>query len=114
MMSDKELNNYALELANMSLENGFDENAYILKILAENAIKNENTKFDTIPESTVDERIEELMNDFIYYFNSKDLKALQKVMKTIRRIISEIYHSANTREERDIILHELQVMQVIK
>ena len=64
--------------------------------------------------STVDERIEELMNDFIYYFNSKDLQALQKVMKTIRRIISEIYHSANTREERDIILHELQVMQVIK
>lgn len=112
-MKDAEMHQYAYNLAKMTLENGFDVNSYILKSIAEMSLRQQGIEVDLIPDSDIDDKIQELMQDFIAYYNSHTVITLEKVMQTIRRIVSEIYHDCENEQERMAVLKEIEIIKNI-
>ena len=112
-MNGEELNRYANNLAEMSLENGFDKDAYILKVLSEMWLKSNGKEVDLVPDSNVDETIQQMLNDFVAYHNTKDLQALKRFLIKSKQIISEIYHIAGTPEERKLVQNAIKSISLI-
>lgn len=113
-MTDIDLHRYANSVGGMALKDGFDEQGYILKALSDISLRLAGESVDLVPESQIDETIQSLINDFILYFNSHDIGALTNFLVKIHNILSEIYHSAETKEERQIILDSLRKISKIK
>lgn len=109
-MTDIELQRYANGVGSMALENGFTEQGYILKTLSEIYLRLSGESIDLVPESQIDETIQSLMNDFVLYFNTHDTGALTNFLVKIHSILSELYHSAETQEERQIISQKIKSM----
>lgn len=112
-MNSEELNRYANNLAEMSLENGFDKDAYILKVLSEMWLKSNGKDVDLVPDSNVDEKLKEMLDDFISYHNTKDLQSLKRFLIKSKQIISEIYHIAGTQEERKMVQNAIKSISLI-
>lgn len=112
-MNSEELNRYANNLAEMSLENGFDKDAYILKVLSEMWLKSNGKEVDLVPDSNVDETIQQMLNDFVAYHNTKDFQALKRFLIKSKQIISEIYHIAGTPEERKLVQNAIKSISLI-
>lgn len=112
-MNSEELNRYANNLAEMSLENGFDKDAYILKVLSEMWLKSNGKEVDLVPDSNVDETIQQMLNDFVAYHNTKDLQSLKRFLIKSKQIISEIYHVAGTPEERKLVQNAIKSISLI-
>lgn len=112
-MNEEELNRYANNLAEMSLENGFDKDAYILKVLSEIWLKSNGKDVDLVPDSNADEKLKEVLNDFVVYHNTKDLQALKRFLGKTKQIISEIYHIAGTQEERKLVQSAIKSISMI-
>ena len=93
------LDNLALELANKALQTHFDSEAYIVKYIAEKKLHDE----DLVPESQVDEFIKHLLNLFVTYSKNKNTENLMNLLMSLRQIISELYHTAGTKGEKDLI-----------
>ena len=102
----------ALELANKALNTSFDPEAYIVKFIAEERIK-ENKAKDIIPDSSVDEGIQLLLDLFVSYYNNKSVDTLEPFLLMLRQIISELYNTCNTDEERDTIRRFIVLSQGI-
>lgn len=113
-MRNVEMHQYAHSLAEMSLENGFDENAYLLKAVSEIAMHQQGISVDLVPDSDIDEKINDLMQDFVSYYNMRTPETLERVMRTIRKIISEIYHGCENEQEIQIVLKEIEMIKNIK
>lgn len=114
MMKNAEIHQYAHNLAEMSLENGFDENAYLLKAVSEMALRQQGIEVDLLPDSDVDEKINDLMQNFIFYYNMHSVETLGQVMQTIRKIVSEIYHGCENEQERQVVMKEIDIIKKIR
>lgn len=88
----------AKQLAENTLQRGFDVEAFI--VLCEIS-KLGNLEVDEVPDSSIDECIEELLNLFITYYNDKSVQTLKPLLETLRQILSELYHTCDTIEERN-------------
>lgn len=113
-MTDIELHRYANSVGGMALEDGFDEKGYILKALSDISLRLSGESVDLVPESQIDETIQLLMNDFVLYFNTKDIGALTNFLFKMHNILSELYHGAETTEEKQIITDEIKSISLIK
>ena len=102
----------ALQLANKALNNSFDPEAYIVKFIAEERLK-ENKAKDIIPDSSVDEGIQLLLDLFVTYFNNKSVDTLEPFLLVLRQVISEIYNTCPTTEERDEVRNFIILSQSI-
>ena len=112
-MTGAELDRYANGIAGMTLKDGFNEQAYIVKILSELSLKLSGESVDLVPESQIDETIQSLMNDFVVYFNTHDTGALTNFLHKMHNILSELYHGTETQEERRIISDEIKSISLI-
>ena len=113
-MTDIDLHRYANSVGGMALKDGFDEKGYILKALSDISLRLSGESVDLVSESQIDETIQSLINDFVLYFNSKDTGALSNFLVKIRNILSELYHSAESTEERKIITDAIKTISIIK
>ena len=86
-MSTDEL---ALDLARRALSNHFDPEAYIVKHIAEKRL---GIVEDIVPGSDIDEFIQRLLNLFVIYSKDRTADNLDKLLTTLRQIISELYNS---------------------
>lgn len=88
----------AKQLAEKSLEKGFDVEAFL--VLAE--IQRLQPIEDLVEESTVDEDINDISKLFIKYFYDRSVQNLEDLLISIRQMLSELYHTVETNEERDL------------
>ena len=96
-MSTDEL---ALTLANKALASHFDAEAYIVKYIAEKKLRIDK---DLVPSSNVDEFIQRLLNLFVIYSEDRTSENLNRLLLMLRQVISELYHTSETKEERNLI-----------
>ena len=101
----------ALELANKALNSGFDPEAYIVKYIAEKKLK--ENPVDLIPDSSIDEGIQLLLDLFVSYYNNKSVDTLEPFLLILRQVISELYHTCPTQDERDEIRNFIILSQNI-
>lgn len=113
-MTGTELDRYANGIAGMTLKDGFSEQAYIIKTLSEISLRLNGESVDLVPESQIDETIQSLMNDFVLYFNTRNIGALSNFLSKMHNILSELYHSAESTEERKIITDAIKSINMIK
>lgn len=102
-MTNIELHEQAHNLAEMTLSDGFDIDAYILKVISENELAKHDIQPDLAPESGVDECINDLLQVFLNYYKNGGIQPLEKMMQLLKSIISETYHSAENIEERQLV-----------
>lgn len=102
----------ALELANKALNSSFDPEAYIVKFIAEERLK-ENKSKDLVPDSSIDEGIQLLLDLFVAYFNNKSVDTLEPFLLMLRQVISELYNTCPTVEERDAVRNFIILSQSI-
>lgn len=95
----------AKELAENELKKHFDADAFL--ILAEIA------KLDAVPDSNIDEHIDTSKDMFAQYMRSRSRADLTAYMAQVHQIISELYHTVESVEEREIIKNELAKMTQI-
>ena len=110
MNNDINIHNFAYEKAKKELEKHFDPEAYIVMVLSEKNIDIPNTK--------IDNNINNLNNQFLNYLNIKEkyknneinkeelLNYLNQFMCLISKIILELYHSCSCVEEKETIKTE--------
>lgn len=95
----------AKELAENELKKHFDADAFL--ILAEIA------KLDAVPDSDIDEHIDTSKDMFAQYMRSRSAQDLTAYMAQVHQIISELYHTVESVEKREIIKNELAKMAQI-
>lgn len=100
----------ALDLAKRALSNHFDPEAYIVKYIAEKKL---GIVEDLVPGSSVDEFIQRLLNLFVIYSNDRTPENLNKLLIMLRQVISELYHTSETKSERDAIKQFILASQKI-
>lgn len=88
----------AKQLAENTLQRGFDVEAFL--VLCELS-KLDNLEVDEVPESNIDECIEELMKLFVTYYNNKSVQTLKPLIETLQQILCELYHTCETQGERN-------------
>lgn len=100
----------ALDRARKALQNRFDAEAYIVLALAEMRIGQ-----DRVPESTIDENISGMGDEFVRYMNAKAnyrngkikkeelLLHLDTFLNYISKITTELYNSCDCIEEKQKI-----------
>lgn len=101
----------ALQLADKALSRGFDPEAYLVKYVAEQRLKQPNE--DLVEESNIDEGIQTMLQLFITYYNSKTIEDLKQLLLVLRQIISELYHDCSQQEQKNEIKHFLELAQNI-
>lgn len=106
-MTDIELHEYALKLSENTLERVFDAEAYICKCIAETKLemansssKGKNLK-DIVPESNIDEQIEEMNTYFAKYMEEKSDDRWEKLLNHIHQILSELYHTTSSGVQKE-------------
>lgn len=95
----------ARELAENELKKHFDADAFL--ILAEIA------RLDAVPDSDIDEHIDTSKDMFAEYMRSRSAQDLATYMAQVHQIVSELYHTVESVEEREIIKNELAKMAQI-
>lgn len=90
----------AKQLAENQLKKGFDVDAFL--ILCATSKISTKTEDNLVPESNIDENIDYLLKLFVSYYNNKNVDTLNKLLATIKQILSELYHTCDTDEERDL------------
>lgn len=95
----------AKELAENELKKHFDADAFL--ILAEIA------RLDAVPDSDIDEHIDTSKDMFAEYMRSRSAQDLAAYMAQVHQIVSELYHTVESVEEREIIKNELAKMAQI-
>lgn len=105
----------AKQLAEKSLEKGFDVEAFL--VLCEiNKIQQatESKDEDLVPDSCVDECINTMLNLFVSYYNNKSVKTISPLLQCMRQIFSELYYSCETEDERIVFREFFEGCQYIK
>lgn len=88
----------AKQLAENQLKKGFDTEAFL--ILAEIS-KMPISENDLVPSSNIDECIQNLLQLFITYYGNKSKDTIKPLLLTLQQILSELYHTCSTNEERE-------------
>lgn len=87
----------AKQLAENQLKKGFDIEAFL--ILAEISKLPQSQEQDLVPDSTIDEGIQKLLDSFVKYHNLKTIENLQTLLAVLKQIFSELYHTCPTEEQ---------------
>lgn len=108
----RKVNDEAASRAARVLKSGFDSEAFMVYSIAcmNNLLKQDQ---DAIPDSKVDESISDLLQSFVQYHKG-DREQLPNVLNEIRRIISELYHTAEDHESRNLICEFVNTLQCFK
>lgn len=76
-------------------------------------IKDHMLDQDLLPGSKVDERIDELQTFAIRYVMEKDLLSLNYFLTNLEKIVSELFHNAETQKERSEFYNFIKNINVI-
>lgn len=90
----------AKQLAENQLKKGFDVDAFLILCATSNMSTGED--IDLVPESNIDEGISYLLKLFVNYHNNSTVDNLGELLKSMRQILSELYHSCKTQDEKDL------------
>lgn len=96
----------AKELAENELKKHFDVDAFIILALVD------KMNIDLVPDSNVDEVITDIQDLFINYMKNRSITNLEALMSTIRKMLSELYHTCST-EEKEIFTKYLSNLEDI-
>ena len=96
----------AKELAENELKKHFDADAFIILALID------KMNIDLVPESNVDETITDIQGLFINYIHNRSISNLEALMSTIRKMLSELYHTCTT-EEKEVFAKYLSNLEDI-
>lgn len=107
-MTFKESVPIAKELAENELKKHFDAEAFIILALLHKL----DVSFDIVPESNIDESIENIQDLFVEYMRHRNLDNLEVLLATIRKMLSELYMSCDT-EEKEVFKKHLTTLQNI-
>ena len=84
----------AKELAENELKKHFDVDAFLILALVD------KMNIDLVPESNVDETITDIQGLFVNYMKNRSIGNLEALMSTIRKMLSELYHTCSTEEKK--------------
>lgn len=101
----------AKQLAENELKKGFDVEAFL--ILAEIQKMQIEEPVDLVPESNVDEKLVDITNLFITYFNNRNDSNLINLMTTMSQMLSELYHTINDKNQLTIFKNHIKSLQNI-
>ena len=107
-MTFKESIPIAKELAENELRKHFDAEAFIILALLDKL----DVSVDLVPESTIDESIENIQDLFVEYMHHRNLDNLEVLLSTIRKMLSELYMSCDI-EEKEVFKKHLTTLQNI-
>ena len=96
----------AKELAENELKKHFDVDAFIILALVD------KMNIDLVPDSNVDETIIDIQGLFINYMKNRSISNLEALMSTIRKMLSELYHTCST-EEKEVFTKYLSNLEDI-
>ena len=96
----------AKELAENELKKHFDADAFIILALID------KMNVDLVPESNVDETITDIQGLFINYMHNRSISNLEALMSTIRKMLSELYHTCAA-EEKEVFTKHLSNLESI-
>ena len=96
----------AKELAENELKKHFDVDAFIILALVD------KMNIDLVPESNVDETITDIQGLFVNYMHNRSIGNLEALMSTIRKMLSELYHTC-TSEEKEVFIKHLSNLENI-
>ena len=96
----------AKELAENELKKHFDADAFIILALVD------KMNIDLVPESSVDETITDIQSLFVNYMHNRSISNLEALMSTIRKMLSELYHTCTT-EEKEVFAEHLSNLENI-
>ncbi len=96
----------AKELAENELKKHFDVDAFLILALVD------KMNIDLVPESNVDETITDIQSLFINYMYNRSINNLEALMSTIRKMLSELYHTCTT-EEKEVFTKHLSNLENI-
>lgn len=89
----------AKKLAENALSKGFDVEAFL--VLAE-IQKLEVPVMDVVPESTVDEGLQGLLQLFVQYMQNRTSESYSQLLLSLQQILSELYHTTNSTEQKQL------------
>ena len=93
-------------MAENELAKHFDVDAFIILALVD------KMNIDLVPESSVDETITDIQSLFVNYMHNRSISNLEALMSTIRKMLSELYHTCTT-EEKEVFTKHLETLQNI-
>lgn len=96
----------AQKLAENELKKHFDTDAFIILALIN------GMNIDLVPESNVDETITDIQGLFVAYMQDRTKDNLEKLLSTIRKMLSELYMTCD-QTERIIFKKHLETLQNI-
>lgn len=96
----------AKELAENELKKHFDVDAFLILALVD------KMNIDLVPESSVDETITDIQGLFVNYMKNRSISNLEALMSTIRKMLSELYHTCTT-EEKEVFTKYLSNLEDI-
>lgn len=96
----------AKELAENELAKHFDVDAFIILALID------KMNIDLVPESNVDETITDIQGLFVNYMHNRSISNLETLLSTIRKMLSELYHTCTT-EEKEVFTKYLSNLENI-
>lgn len=96
----------AKELAENELKRHFDADAFIILALID------KMNIDLVPDSNVDETITDIQGLFVNYMYNRSISNLEELMSTIRKMLSELYHTCTT-EEKEVFTKYLSNLEDI-
>lgn len=99
----------AKELAERTLQKGFDVEAFL--VLSE---INRLTYIDKVPGTEIDEGIDKLAKIFVSYYNEKTVNSEKTLLNALHQIISELYHTCENTEQKTVFIEFLNGIHNIK
>ena len=96
----------AKELAENELKKHFDVDAFLILSIIN------GMQIDLVPESNVDETITDIQSLFVAYMHDRTVKNLEKLLTTIRKMLSELYMTCDEKE-RSIFIDHIETLKNI-
>lgn len=101
-MDIQKLHESALESSRKALFERFDPTAYIVYVLAQKSLESQSE--GNIEDSEIDDNIKDVFSDFSKYYKAKNENAetselLQSMMKSMKKIITELYYQSTATEK---------------
>lgn len=95
-MTFKESIPLAKKLAENALNKGFDVEAFLVL----SAIQDLDVHEDLVPSSNVDEGFQHILELFVSYMRNRDTLTYKTLLNTLRQILSELYHTTDSQEQK--------------
>ena len=99
----------AKKMAEEALEKRFDVEAFL--VMSE--ILNQEHKTDLIQETKVDDDLMDITGLFANWYHNRSLDNLELLLISIRKMLSELYNTAENDEERQLMKKHLTNLSMI-